>query len=139
MMDIFGKAAGDAASQALLQQLRTLYRARPFTKAVPFSVTIADALTELWSPTNAYFELSAMIVRSDTAGLDLALVDTTEAQPFLFFMPPTTIYQTFDISPGYRSLLYSQARVQLWDPTVSGAVVKGVLYGWEVTQEGWYR
>jgi hypothetical protein len=128
---------------ALVAQLRTLYRSRPFTKAVPFQKTFpglsGDEIVELWVPQNSYFEVGVITIRADLAGVDLLLCDTVAANPFLFAMPPTGIYQTIDLAPGYRSLSYNGARLVANDPAANGVTIKGVVYGWEVTSDGYYR
>jgi hypothetical protein len=129
--------------KALIDQLRTIYRSRPFTKAIPFSKAFpglsADEIVDIWIPQNSYFEVALITIRASIAGVDLALCDTTKDNPFLFVMPPTTIYQEIDLLPGYRSLSYNGARLVANDPTVSGTTIKGVVYGWEVTPGGYYR
>lgn len=128
----------------LMVSMATLFRGRPFTKSVPFQVVLpaagaADQFTPIWVPQNSFFELAILIIRSDVAGVDLAVCDSNAANPFLFVMPPTTIYQRIDINPGYRSLSYSNASMGLNDPTLSGATMKGVALGWEVDNNGYYR
>lgn len=127
----------------IVKQLQTAYRARPFTKAVPFNKTFvggADEVVNLWVPVNAYFEAAIILIRASIAGVDLALCDSTKENPFMFVMAPTTIYQTVDIQPGYRSLSYNGARLVANDPAANaGLTIKGVIYGWEITQEGYYR
>lgn len=142
MLDILSKNAGDLASKTLLDQLNTLYRARPFTKAVPFnSILTTDGLpTLLWAPVNAYFEVAKVFIWCDTALTDLALLDSNVGQPFLFMMPPQDDYREYPLDPGYRSLLFNNAQLLIWDQGANtGAQVKGVILGWEVTKEGYYR
>lgn len=141
MLDIIGKSAGDAASQAIIEQMRTLYRARPFTKSIPFNQTLngADPVA-IWSPNNGHFEVAHIYIRCDTVGIDLSICDSTTAQPFAFSMPPTTEYEHIDTSPGYRSLLAQNAQLLIFDPAATGTpVIKGFILGWEVTKEGYYR
>lgn len=135
----FMRASNDQQIRTLLDELRTLYRARPFTKAVPFNQTMTADPLPIWTPVNSYFEVGKIIIRSSIAGVDLSICDTVVAQPFGFAMPPTTIYQEIDYDPGYRSLLAQQAKVLLFDASASGTTVKGVILGWEVTPEGFYR
>ncbi len=139
MLDMISGKAGSAAAAAIGDQLRTLYRARPFTKAVPFNQILGADPVSLWKPINAYFEIAIVTIRSSIANVDLILLDTSTGQPFLFMMPPTSEYQHIDMSPGYRSLMYSGAELLIWDPANTGAQVKGVVYGWEVTPDGYYR
>lgn len=133
----------DDYNAALMRELRTLYRARPFTKAIPFSLALPVANTEevrdLWVPQNAYFEIGLVTIRCSVAGVDLSLCDTNWQNPFLFVMAPTTEYQTISLIPGYRSLLSSGAKVVVNNPALTVATIKGVLFGWEVTQDGYYR
>ena len=133
----------DPVLETLLAQLATLYRARPFTKSIPFNVTFpgvgAVETAELWVPKNAYFELAAVVIRADAAGVDLTLVDTSPGASVLFVMPPTAEYQTINLNPGYRSLLYNGARLLAVDENASGVTIKGNLFGWEVTPDGYYR
>lgn len=127
---------------ALMHELRTLYRGRPFTKAVPFQVNLntnPEIGVDLWVPKNSYFQCALVSIRATVAGQDLALCDTTPQQPFLFVMPPTTAYALFTLDPGYRSVAYSGAKVIIHDPLASGNPVKGVLFGWEVNPDGNYR
>lgn len=139
MLDIISGKAGAAAAGAIGDQLRTLYRARPFTKAVPFNQILGPNPVSLWKPVNAYFEVAIVTIRSNLPLVDLVLLDTSTGQPFLFVMPPVDRYQHIDLSPGYRSLMYSGAELFIWDPANTGAQVKGVVYGWEVTPDGYYR
>jgi hypothetical protein len=124
-------------------QLRLLYRSRPFTKSVPFNVllpTDPTIVAPLWLPENAYFEVSIIVARSDTAGVDINFCDTTQHNPFLFAMLPTTTYQVIDISPGYRSLQYMSAKLGVTNPAGTAAVnIKGIILGWEVNPDGYYR
>ena len=96
---------------ALIAQLRTLYRGRPYTKAVPFQKllpsTNADEVTALWTPQNAHFEAALLVIRADTAGVDLNFCDTTAQAPFLFAMAPTTTYQVIDIHLSGTLTIYA--------------------------------
>lgn len=134
----------NAYQMDMMRSMATLFRSRPFTKSVPFQLTLpaagaTDQISPIWVPRNSYYELAILVIRADTAGLDLAVCDGNAANPFLFVMPPTTEYQVVDINPGYRSLSYSNAIMGLNDPTLSGAVVKGVALGWEINPDGDYR
>jgi len=126
---------------AILAQLRTMYRARPFTKAIPFQKALPtdDSVTPLWVPNGAYFEAALLIARCDVAGIDLNFVDTNGSNPFLFAMLPTTSYQAFDLTPGYRSQQYSNALLGVTNPAHTAGNIKGVWYGWEVNPDGYYR
>lgn len=129
----------DDFNAELLRQLRTMFRARPFSKAVPFQKAISDTVTgDLWTPINAYFEVGAVLIRADTAGIDVLIADTDVSNPFMFLMPPTTIYQLVSLLPnGYRSIAYSGAKMVA---NASAAVtIKGIVYGWEVNNNGVYR
>lgn len=123
----------------MIDELRTLYRARPFTKAVPFSQTLGADPVPLWSPVNSYFEVGHIAIIGDTPAIDLSFCDSTVGQPFYFIMPSTTQYLSYDLSPGYRSQLASQARLLVFDESNSGIEIKGVILGWEVTNQGYYR
>lgn len=139
VLDAVRGTASDAAARAVQNQLRTLYRARPFTKAVPFNNILGADPIPLWLPQNAYFEVAKIFVRASIAAVDLVFADTQAQQPIAFIMPPTGSYQGYDIDPGYRSLLYNNAQLLVWDPSNSGVQIKGVIYGWEVTPDGYYR
>lgn len=132
--------AQDQQLKTLIEQMRTLYRARPFTKSVPFQIQLtADEVVEIWSPKNSFFEVGKIIIRATVAGADLSFLDTSIGSPFAFAMPPTTIYQEIDLSPGYRSLSASQARLLVQDANSTGALIKGAVLGWEVNPNGDYR
>lgn len=139
MMDGLTGKVSDQAARKVMDELRTLYRARPFTKVIPFNQLLGADPVLLWSPTNAYFEVAKVIVRADMAGIDLAFLDNNVAQPILFAMPPTTEYQEFDLDPGYRSLSYNNTGLYVLDPSGAGVTVKGTIYGWEVNPGGYYR
>jgi hypothetical protein len=128
---------------ALIAQLRTLYRSRPFTKAIPFQVTLpvtsADTVADLWVPNAAYFEAAILVARCNVAGIDINFCDTNAQNPFLFVMLSTTTYQVIDIQPGYRSLQSNGAKLVVTNLLLILGVIKGVWMGWEVTQEGYYR
>lgn len=127
--------------QSVLRSAAGLYRARPYTKSVPFRVTAATAdVLPLWTPQNAYFEFNRMMILSDTASIDLNIVDTNVFQVLGMVVPDTAFYTLVDFGPaGYRSTLASNAVLGLVDPTASGAIFKGVVLGWEVTPDGNYR
>ena len=122
--------------------VRQRYRARPFTKAVPFNKTLpVGAVTdfvELWVPQNSYFELVWMYIKASAAA-DLNVCDTNIDAPFLFIQPSTTAYTPYDLSPGYRSLNFASSKVILTNPGLIAGTIKGVIYGYEVTREGNYR
>lgn len=139
VLDAVRGTASDAAAKAVQNQLRTLYRARPFTKAVPFNNILGADPIPLWQPQNSYFEVSKIFLRGDIAGVDLVFADTQQQQPIAFMFTQTGVYVPYDIDPGYRSLLYNNAQLIVWDPSNSGVQIKGVIYGWEVTPEGYYR
>lgn len=133
----------DPALAAILGQLGTLYRSRPYTKVVPFNVTFPGVdpveSAEIWKPSNAYFELAIVVIRASFAGVDLMFAEENNGNPILPVMPPTAEYQVIDINPGYRSLKYSNARLVLIDETTSGVQVKGSVFGYEVDPRGYYR
>jgi hypothetical protein len=122
--------------------IRQLYRARPFTKAIPFNKTLpvatVDTFIELWNPTNAYFEVVILAIKASVAA-DLNICDTNPQNPFIFIQPSTTEYTLYSIPPGYRSQSPINAKVILTNPGLVAGTIKGVLYGYEVTQEGNYR
>jgi hypothetical protein len=140
VLDLLSSRAGDRAAASVMDQMNTLYRARPFTKAVPFNNILPGVNPlALWAPQNAYFEVGVVLMRAGTVGVDIVLADSRAEQPFMFIMPPTDRYERVDISPGYRSLMFQNASVVAWDPSGSNVQIKGVIYGWEVTPEGYYR
>lgn len=126
---------------ALAKMVRQLYRARPFTKAVPFNKTLAgtERFVTLWTPVNAYFEVVHIVIRSSVAGVDLSFCDTNPDAPFAFVMPDTASYTEQDLTPGYRSQNFSNVAVILVNPANTPCQIKGVIYGYEVTREGNYR
>lgn len=123
------------------RQLVGLYRARPYTKAIPFNVTVNSAgMFPLWTPQNSFFELNRMYIKSTIANIDFAIVDTNITDICAMVIPSTALYTLVDLGPaGYRSILSSNSVLGIVDPTNAGATVKGVIYGWEVTKEGNYR
>jgi len=121
---------------------RQLYRARPFTKAIPFNKTLTgtpDEFVTLWVPVNAYFEVVHINIRATVASVDLSICDTNPAAPFAFVMPSTTEYSAIDLTPGYRSQNFSNVAVIISNPGNVACQIKGVIYGYEVTREGSYR
>lgn len=122
--------------------IRQLYRARPFTKAIPFNKTLpvatVDEMIELWVPQNSYFELVILAIKANIA-VDLNVCDTNPQNPFIFIQPSTTEYTLYSIPPGYRSQNFINAKVVLTNPGLLAGTIKGVIYGYEVTQEGNYR
>jgi hypothetical protein len=143
MMPFEGPASDEttAAQQAVIAQLRTLYRGRPFTRAIPFNKALpaVGSVADLWLPTGAMFELVRYVIQSSVGGVDLALCDTRLESPFSFVIPDVASYTPVDLSPGYRGNPISGGKVVLSNPSGAVGTVKGVLYGYEVTQEGFYR
>ena len=135
-------ANGTVFDAVVARLIRQLYRARPFTKAVPFNKTLpvatAETFIELWSPQNSYFELVILAIKANVAA-DLNVCDTNPQNPFIFIQPATTEYTLYSIPPGYRSQNFINAKVILTNPGLVVGTIKGVIYGYEVTQEGNYR
>lgn len=123
------------------RKMAPLYRGRPYTKSIPFNVLVnSTAVFPLWTPRNAYFEFNRMYILSDTAAIDLLIVDTNVDSVFGMVVPSTSEYTLVDFgSVGYRSLLASNSALGIVDPLGSAATFKGFLLGWEVTPEGNYR
>jgi hypothetical protein len=130
-----------AIVSTLLRGMSGLYRARPYTKSIPFNVAVTTADPfPLWTPENHYFEFNRMYILSDTAAIDMLLVDTTITSVFGMVVPDTAFYTLVDFgSSGYRSLLASNSALSIVDPLATGATVKGFILGWEVTRDGDYR
>lgn len=130
-----------AIIQTFIRQTAGLYRARPYTKAIPFRVTVNTAgVFPLWTPQNAYFEFNRMYILGSVANIDYLLVDTNATSVMGMVVPSTSAYTLVDYGGvGYRSLLASNSIMGIVDPLASGATVKGVILGWEVTPEGNYR
>lgn len=135
------KAFAAEIARQFAHSVRTLYRGRPYTKSVPFQVTLnTTGLVPLWPVKNAYFEFNRLYIMSTVAAIDINIVDTDPAQVIVPVVPSTALYTLVDLgSVGYRSTLAQNATLGLVDPTASGAVVKGAVFGWEVTPEGTYR
>lgn len=130
-----------AIVQTLLRGMGDLYKARPYTKSVPFQVLVNTANPfPLWTPDNHYFEFNRMYILSDIAAIDFALVDTVATAVFGMVVPNTAAYTLVDFGPaGYRSLLSSNSQLSIVDPLATGATVKGFILGWEVSRSGDYR
>jgi hypothetical protein len=134
--------SGTMFDTVVARLMRQLYRARPFTKAIPFNKTLpvasVDDFIELWLPNNAYFELVFLSIKASAAA-DLNFCDTNQQNPFLFVQPSTTEYTLVGIPPGYRSQSPINAKVIVTNPGLVVGTIKGVIYGYEVTPEGSYR
>jgi hypothetical protein len=133
----------EQTSKANEDLLNKLFRGRPYTKAIPFLETFTGVAGEtfvLWTPVNAYFETAMIYVRSSAADIELAYADSTQDNPFGFQIAPTTRYDQYDFGLApYRSLSPTNTRMLITDINGVATVVRGVIYGWEVTPEGWYR
>ena len=130
------KKTGDSIVQRLFQ-------GRPYTKVVPFAVTftgVAGEFTEIWLPTNAYFEIAHIRIKVDTTAAELTFSDTDPSAVVNLVIAQTTGYEevTFGIST-YRSNISSNPKLLLMDFTGVANVAKGVVFGWEVTRDGYYR
>lgn len=125
----------------IVAELRRLYKAHPFTKAIPFNIAlpVAGIFADLWTPVSATFELGAILCRCNVAAIDLDICDSTIENVIYRVIPPDTSYRFDLIMPGVRSLNL-QGKVGVSNPAGTPATIfKGVLYGWEVTREGNYR
>ena len=135
-------AEATAFDAVVARLLRQLYRARPFSKAVPFNralpVASADDFIELWVPQNSYFEFVLMYIKASVAA-DLNICDTNPNNPFAFVQPSTTEYTLVNLTPGYRSQNFASVKVILTNPGLVAGTIKGAIYGYEVTREGSYR
>lgn len=120
-----------------------LYRGRPYTKTIPFAVTLTTTdAAKIWTPDNAYFEIGRILIRGSVGAIDLNWIDTDPANVIAFSMPDTLSYLPgmVDFSPAsYRSINLASNFLGLVDPAATGATFKGVVMGWEVTREGNYR
>jgi len=132
----------DYTDVALAKITNTLFRGRPYSIAVPFLKTFTGVAGEaftLWTPDNAYFELANVYARS-TVAVELMFADGNAAAPIGFMVAPTATYERIDLGMApYRSVSHTQAQLLLVDLNGVACVVRGVVYGWEVTRDGYYR
>jgi hypothetical protein len=124
------------------QPSQTGFKGRPYTKVTPFTKTFTGAFNELlaiWQPVGAYFELGLLLAKSTVAG-EFAVVDTNAANIIGFIQFDGVNFSRLDLGmAGIRSNLLNYATLALVDVAGVGGTIHGVVYGWEVTQEGNYR
>lgn len=124
--------------------LYQLFRGRPYTKAYPFSFSftgVAGENTALWVPNNAFFELAGGTILGSAAA-EFQLHDGNTNNPFAGVVTVTNTYVPVQLGgqASYRSIgPAGNCKLLLVD--VAGVInnVRGFLYGWEVTPEGFYR
>jgi len=120
----------------------TTFQGRPYTKAVPFAKTftaVAGQTQQIWQPKGAYFELALLLAKSTAAG-EYAICDTDPSNIIGYIQFDGTNYSRLDLGmAGIRSNRLNNATLILLSPLAIAATIKGVVYGWEVTQEGNYR
>jgi hypothetical protein len=118
------------------------FQGRPYTKAVPFARTFAGTAGQLlavWRPVGAYFELGLLIAKSTVAG-EFAVCDTTSENIIGYIQFDGVNFSRLDLGlAGIRSNRLNNATLALLDLAGVGGTTHGVVYGWEVTQEGNYR
>lgn len=118
------------------------YLGRPYTKAIPFAQVyagVANTLRPIWSPVGAYFELGLLLAKSTAAG-EYAICDTNKDNIIGYIQFDGVNFSRLDLGlTGLRSNRVNNAILALLDPVGVAATIHGVVYGWEVTQEGYYR
>jgi len=114
-----------------------------YSRIIPFELTFSGAQGEaysVWVVESGAFELSALSVRCDVP-MDLNVCDTSPGIPIGFLQLLPGSYLPLNLGTGrVRSASYTNSRLILMDP-VGGATVrvKGIVYGYELTREGYYR
>jgi hypothetical protein len=118
------------------------FRGRPYTKVTPFAKVFAGAVDELvsiWQPVGAFFELGLLLAKSTAAG-EYAVCDTNKDNVIGYIQFDGVNFSRLDLGmAGIRSNLLNYATLALLSPVAIAATIHGVVYGWEVTQEGNYR
>jgi hypothetical protein len=127
-----------------MAQLFQLYRGRPYTKVVPFSLTFAGAVANeaatLYAPQSAFFEFAGGVINS-SATAEFALCDATRQNPFTLVIAGSGAYTPIQIGAlaTYRSVGPTGAKLLLVAQGLVACTVKGVVWIWDVTTEGYYR
>ena len=123
--------------------LAHLFQGRPYTKVVPFAVTFSGVVgefTPIWLPQNAYFEVAFIRVKSSTVAAEVTFSDTDPSAALAFAIAVPTGYENVFLGLAtYRSLQSSNPKLLLVDFQGVANTIKGTVYGWEVTREGFYR
>lgn len=108
----------------------------------PFEFEFSGAQGEnrvIWEPQNAVFELAGIIVRSMTP-MDLNVCDSSPAIPIMFVQTLAGVYTSLFLGHGrVRSTNHVNPRLILMDPVGVQTLVKGMVYGYEFTRDGYYR
>jgi hypothetical protein len=110
--------------------------------ATPFEFEFSGAQGEnraVWVPDNAVFEFAGIIVRSFTA-MDMNVCDSHPGIPICFVQTLAGVYTSQFLGIGrVRSTNHVNPRLILMDPVGVQTLVKGMVYGYEFTRDGYYR
>lgn len=128
-------------------QIFQLFRGRPYTKTVPFTLQFAGVAGQtalIWKPNNAYFEFAGGIIISTVAGpTEYQLCDGNVNNPFTAVLATNADYKDIRIGElaGYRSVgPPGNGPLLLVDTAGVAATVRGFVWIWEVDgATGYYR
>ena len=113
-----------------------------YSRVVPFELTFSGVQGEsftIWTVESGAFELAALSIRG-TVAMDLNICDTSQAIPVAFVAIELGRYVSPWLGTGrVRSGSYTGSRLILLDPVGVAGRVKGIVYGYELTREGYYR
>lgn len=127
-----------------MRELFHLYRGRPYSKSVPFAFAfsgVAGETATLYVPNQAIYEFAGGVIKTDVAAAEFNLCDNIAANPFTFVIATNAAYTPIQIGQlaTYRSNGPLGAKILLVDPTGVAQNVKGALFIFEVTADGYYR
>jgi hypothetical protein len=110
--------------------------------ATPFEFEFSGAQGEnlaVWVPRNAVFEFAGIIVRS-AVPMDMNVCDSHPGIPIMFLQTLAGVYTaSWTIGGRVRSTNHVNPQLILMDPVGVQTLVKGVVYGYEFTRDGYYR
>jgi len=122
--------------------MRRLYTGRPYSQRIPFAKTLTGTAGQqipLWVPTNAFWELDILWLKSDGA-VEVVLADTTPDNIIGWVACDGVNWSRFTFNNAtVRSQGYSNTQLLLVDTVGVSCNIKGVVYGWELTPDGYYR
>jgi hypothetical protein len=113
-----------------------------YSRVIPFELDFHGVQGEsyaVWTVESGTFELVALSARC-TVPMDLNVCDSNPALPIGFLALTPGAYLPLLIGTGrVRSSSYTNSRLILLDPVGVVTRIKGIVYGYELTREGWYR
>jgi hypothetical protein len=129
--------------KVLVRAMSALYKGRPYTRAIPFAKTFTGApgnAQEIWTVKNGFFVFAHGSIFSDVAGSLYYLSDTDASTIFAMVIGDTAVMTPIDVGQEtYKSNSFAAPKILVVDPIGAVTTIQGVLYIWEVTQEGVYR